>query len=103
MLYFGLYDEDGATLDGPLLIAPHDAVSILPDGLRLAVGSGAQIMAEAAAGQNRKIEPARTTLQPSALALAEIVLETGETTANLRPLYLRPPDAKPQATAIGRR
>ena len=102
MLYFGLYDEDGATLDGPLLIAPDDAVSILPDGLLLAVGSGAQIMAEAAAGQNRKIEPARATLQPNALALAEIVLETGETTANLRPLYLRPPDAKPQATAIGR-
>ena len=103
MLYFGLFSEDGTTLDGPLLIAPDDAVKLLPDGLRLAVGSGAQILAEAATEQNREIEPTLATLQPNAVALAEIALERRETTANLRPLYLRPPDAKPQATAIGRR
>lgn len=103
MLYFGLYDEGGATLEGPLLIAPDDAAKLLPDTLWLAVGSGAQILAEAAAGQNREVEPALVTLQPNAVALAEIALESGKTTASLRPLYLRPPDAKPQAPAIGRR
>jgi tRNA threonylcarbamoyl adenosine modification protein YeaZ len=103
MLYFGLYSEDGGPLEGPLLIAPDAAVSLLPETLRLAVGSGAEILAEAAAKQSRALEPTRVTLQPNAVALAEIAFESGETSTLLRPLYLRPPDAKPQATAIGRR
>ena len=103
MAYFGLYDEGGGKLDGPLLIAPDDAVNLLPESLHLAVGNGAQFLADAAAGQNRALEPALGALQPNAAALAEIALESGETCANLRPLYLRPPDAKPQATAVGRR
>jgi len=37
------------------------------------------------------------------VALAEIALESGETVSVLRPLYLRPPDARPQATAVARR
>ena len=39
-------------------------------------------------------------LQPSAAALAELAEESGETLPTLRPLYLRPPDAKPQAQAV---
>ena len=36
--------------------------------------------------------------------LAELALEANETLATLRPLYLRPPDAKPQASmAVARR
>ncbi len=103
MLYFSLYDEGGSLLEGPLLIAPDDAVKLLPDTLCLAVGSGAQILADATVEQKRELEAALATLQPNAIALAEIALESGETTDQLRPLYLRPPDAKPQATAIGRR
>jgi len=49
MLYLGIYDEAGTKLDGPLLIAPEEAVSRLPETLRLAVGSGAPLLAEAAA------------------------------------------------------
>lgn len=107
MLYLGLYDEAGRRLDGPLLIAPDDAVTLVPKALRLAVGSGAQSLAEAAAMQSRAIEPGLAALQPDAAALAEIALasglESGLTSEPLRPLYLRPPDAKPQAQTIGRR
>ncbi len=54
MLYFGLYDEAGRKLDGPLLIAPDDAATRLPESAStLAVGSGAQPLAEAAAAQGR--------------------------------------------------
>ena len=57
----------------------------------------------AAAQRGRKVQTASPQLQPSAASLAEIALESGETVSVLRPLYLRPPDARPQATAVARR
>jgi tRNA threonylcarbamoyl adenosine modification protein YeaZ len=103
MLYFGLYDEAGKKLDGPLLIAPDDAMSLLPDGLGVAVGSGAAFLAEAGERRGHPLEAKLTELQPSAEALAEIAFTSGETLPALRPLYLRPPDAKPQIQAVPRR
>jgi len=103
MLYFGIYDEDARRRDGPLLIAPDDAVRLLPRELRVVVGNGGPLLADAAAVQGRQLETALVSLQPGAAALAEIALQGGETTAILRPLYLRPPDAKPQAQAVERR
>jgi tRNA A37 threonylcarbamoyladenosine modification protein TsaB len=49
------------------------------------------------------VEVALSDLQPSAAALAELALESNETLLTLRPLYLRPPDAKPQKAAAARR
>lgn len=102
MLYLGLYDAAGRKLDGPLLLAPDDAVKRLPQELELVVGSGAEALAEAAAAQTRHLSPALIALQPSAMVLADIAREGGEAAAIFRPLYLRPPDAKPQAQVIGR-
>jgi len=102
MIYFGLYDEDGRRRDGPLLVAPEDAARLLPERLHVVIGSGAQALADAAVARGLAIEAALPTLQPSAEALAEIALESGETSASLRPLYLRPPDAKPQVQAVER-
>jgi tRNA threonylcarbamoyladenosine biosynthesis protein TsaB len=103
MLYLGLYDRAGRKLDGPLLIAPDDAVGLLPKDLLTVVGSGSPLLAEAAAVRGRQLQALLPELQPSASALAEIALESGETVSVLRPLYLRPPDARPQATAVARR
>jgi tRNA threonylcarbamoyladenosine biosynthesis protein TsaB len=97
MLYLGLYDNLGRRIDGPLLIAPEEAVGLLPGDLRIAVGSGAGLLAEAAGRAGRPVLAKLPDLQPSAASLAEIALEPGETVPILRPLYLRPPDAKPQA------
>jgi tRNA threonylcarbamoyladenosine biosynthesis protein TsaB len=99
MVYFGVYDKQGGKIEGPLLIAPADAVALLPPPLRVVVGTGGPLLADAA---GPRLEPSLPTLQPSAEALAEIAFESGETTAILRPLYLRPPDAKPQAQAVER-
>jgi tRNA threonylcarbamoyl adenosine modification protein YeaZ len=103
MIYLGLYDEAGRRSEGPLLITPDDAVGHLPRDLNVAVGSGAAFLAEAVAGQGRRIETALPDLQPSAALLAEITLEARETHPTLRPLYLRPPDARPQAPSVARR
>jgi tRNA threonylcarbamoyladenosine biosynthesis protein TsaB len=103
MLYLGLYDSEGKRLQGPLLIAPDDGVSLLPCDLRLAVGSGAADLAEAALARGRHLEAKLPDLQPNAASLAELALASGETSTTLRPLYLRPPDAKPQAIAVAMR
>ncbi|MBC8013908.1 MAG: tRNA (adenosine(37)-N6)-threonylcarbamoyltransferase complex dimerization subunit type 1 TsaB [Methyloceanibacter sp.] len=103
MLYFGLYDEAGEKLEGPLLIAPDEAVSLLPSGLRIAVGSGARLLAEAGGRRGHPLDAKLAELEPSAEALAETALGSGKTVPTLRPLYLRPPDAKPQMQAVLRR
>ncbi len=102
MLYFGLYDAAGRKLEGPLLLAPDDAAAMLPPELRSAVGSGASLLAAAARLRGLAIEAGLPELQPDAAALAEIACVSGETTPILRPLYLRPPDAKPQTQQVAR-
>jgi tRNA threonylcarbamoyl adenosine modification protein YeaZ len=103
MVYFGLYDEEDGKLAGPLLLTPDEALGFLPSGLRVAAGSGASLLAEAASLQGRILDASLPELQPSAGALAEIAYQSGETVPALRPLYLRPPDAKPQGQAVLRR
>ena len=98
-LYFGLYDAAGRKLAGPLLIDAGEAAALLPDELAAAVGNGAGHLAEAAMLRGHRLEAKLPDLQPNAAALAELALEADETLPTLRPLYLRPPDAKPQAAA----
>ena len=90
-------------IEGPLLIAPDEALALLPPNLRVAAGSGAELLAAAGARQGRSVAATLPELQPSAAALAEIAAASGETSPALRPLYLRPPDARPQAQAVSRR
>jgi tRNA threonylcarbamoyladenosine biosynthesis protein TsaB len=45
------------------------------------------------------VEAKLPDLQPNAASLAELALAADETLSTLRPLYLRPSDAKPQAAA----
>lgn len=98
-LYFGLYDADGRKLAGPLLIDAGEAADLLPGELAAAVGNSAAHLAEAAMVRGHRLEAKLADLQPNAAALAELALEAEETLPTLRPLYLRPPDAKPQAAA----
>ena len=103
MIYLGIYDEAGEQRDGPLLIAPVDAAELVPRDLIVAVGSGAALLAESCARQRRHIETALPELQPSAASLAKIALEVRATVPILRPLYLRPADARPQQSGVARR
>jgi tRNA threonylcarbamoyladenosine biosynthesis protein TsaB len=103
MIYFGLYDSTAQKLEGPLLITPAEAANMLPAKLQVAVGSGAALLAEAASLRGVSVAAKLPELQPRAEALARIAGESGETTPTLRPLYLRPPDAKPQADILAAR
>jgi tRNA threonylcarbamoyladenosine biosynthesis protein TsaB len=100
MLYFGLYDRTARKLEGPLLLTPDDAAKLLPPERHLAVGSGATLLRAAAARRGLSVEASLPEFQPSAEALAAIAYESDETTLVLRPLYLRPPDAKPQMQTL---
>lgn len=104
MLYLGLFDGDGVRLEGPLLLSPQDAAAKISRNLRAAFGSGAAILAEAATDIGIEIEASRLELQPEAANLAVLALQANATLPTLRPLYLRPPDAKPQsASGVARR
>jgi tRNA threonylcarbamoyladenosine biosynthesis protein TsaB len=96
MIYFGLYNGAARKLAGPLLLAPDDAAKQLPVGCHVAVGSGAVSLAEAASPLGVSVTASLAELQPSAAMLAALAHERGETSPTLRPLYMRPPDAKPQ-------
>lgn len=104
MLYCAIFDAEGVRLDGPSLVAPEDAAARLPAGLTIAAGSGAVFLAEAARGRGCMLDAALPDLEPDAASLALLALAAEETLPTLRPLYLRPPDAKPQtATVLARR
>lgn len=103
MLYLGLYDQAARRRDGPLLIAPADAANLLPGAVQTAVGSGAARLAEAASARGLRVTAKLADLEPNAAALAALAEESGETVSSLRPLYLRPPDARPQTQAQARR
>lgn len=103
MLYLGLFAADGSRLEGPLLLPPKDAANRLPGELSLAAGSGAGLLAQAAAARGSTLQAAFPALQPGAMALAALAAESTDRSPTLRPLYLRPPDAKPQSAGLERR
>jgi tRNA threonylcarbamoyladenosine biosynthesis protein TsaB len=96
-LYFGLYAKSGERLEGPLLVTPTEAAAMLPPDTADVVGSGAAALAEAASGWDRAVRATALSLQPDAAALAGLAATAPAPTPDLRPLYLRPPDAKPQS------
>jgi tRNA A37 threonylcarbamoyladenosine modification protein TsaB len=104
MLYLGLFDSVGARLEGPLLLSPEDAAAKISRNLHAAFGSGAAILAHAASDIGIEIDASSPELQPVAANLAVLALQANATLPTLRPLYLRPPDAKPQtASGVARR
>jgi hypothetical protein len=62
----------------------------------LVVGSGAQAVADAAAGEGYRITATLPDLQPDAASLAQIAADLVPADGPLAPFYLRAPDAKPQ-------
>lgn len=100
-LYFQLFDGGGlGALTEPLLVAPENAVALTKPGRTLALGSGAEALAAAGLRAGHELRSALPDLQPDAQyafdgLVPDIVRDTSRR-AEPRPLYLRPPDAKPQ-------
>ena len=79
----------------PQLLAVEDA-SWNGDGPLIVVGSAAEAVAAAAAAAGRSVTARLPELLPDAAALARMAIALPASQAPLVPLYLRPPDAKPQ-------
>ncbi len=80
----------------PQLMRIEDAARLGGDGPLIVAGSAAGAVAAAAASAGRSATPRLPDLLPEAAALARMAMELVPGEAPIVPLYLRPPDAKPQ-------
>jgi len=86
---------DGAAVSDAQVMSAEDCVATLPHGQCVAVGSGARLLANAA-GPEHSVAVAQPDILPDAADLAAICADRAREAKPLIPLYLRPPDAKPQ-------
>lgn len=100
-IYAQLFGENGGdALTAPQLTAPADLVAQLAGRAFVAVGSGAAAVVQADAASSGSGDATLPALEPHARLLA--ILAPGLTPrAHVSPLYMRPPDAKPQTVGIG--
>ncbi len=100
-VYAALYDHNGHVLEAPFAA---DAAAVLARiggrATRLA-GSGAPILSEQAAISGHSIPQVDAMTATDPLALAQLGSLADPVEALPRPLYLRAPDAKPQAPVPG--
>jgi tRNA threonylcarbamoyladenosine biosynthesis protein TsaB len=85
-----------ALASSPMLLPVEDAARLGGGGPLLVVGSGAAGVAAAAERAGRPATARLDGLLPSAVALARMAADLPPAEGPLQPLYLRPPDAKPQ-------
>jgi tRNA threonylcarbamoyl adenosine modification protein YeaZ len=95
MVYFQLFASDPMQAGPPALLAPGDAARQIGSRTAILVGSGAAAVTEAVRVAGGDAEAALPDLQPNAASLA--LMAPGLVPARpLMPLYLRPPDVRPQ-------
>jgi tRNA A37 threonylcarbamoyladenosine modification protein TsaB len=95
-VYAQLFAADGNQLSSPAILAIEDAALLGGEAPLLVVGSGAEVVAAAAAVNGREVEPRLADLLPDATVLAQIAALRTPSADPVAPLYLRPPDAKRQ-------
>ena len=104
-VYWAEYAPDGERVAGPDALAPAELAKRLratdwpePDERGHLLGAGAQLHADAFAGQDVRATPQHPTGEAVVLLAARRVLERAPTEP-LTPLYLRRPDAVPPGAA----
>ena len=95
-VYTQQFDADGGVLSEPRALSVEDALGALGGEITLVLGSGAQMLSEAVRARGRDLRADLPGLLPEARDLAHIALIAAITDRAPAPLYLRPPDAKPQ-------
>jgi tRNA threonylcarbamoyl adenosine modification protein YeaZ len=94
-VFFAAFDPDGRASHAPCLLSVREAVQSLgPGPIRLA-GSGAPMLAIEAWSMGIAAEVGATTA-PDIAFVARLGLLADPVLSPARPLYLKPPDAKPQ-------
>jgi tRNA threonylcarbamoyladenosine biosynthesis protein TsaB len=97
-IYFQCFDGmDLRPLGGAVLTSPSAVAGSLGDREVVAVGSGAALLAEAARDGGLSVPALLPSLEPDVRYVSDAAVVPGEGLP--RPLYLRPPDAKPQDAA----
>jgi tRNA threonylcarbamoyl adenosine modification protein YeaZ len=96
-LYGALYAADGSEREPPRAASAHVFAALAADGTVIA-GSGADLVV-AALPMDARRTIAHRRASPDIAALCRLALAAQAPTKAPRPLYLRPPDAKPQAAA----
>lgn len=96
-VYLGLFDSAGAPVLPPAALTPQQAArEALAKGAVLIAGSGARLVVQSDDADAVSIKSVLPGLQPDARALARLALTRAPCEGPVSPLYLRPPDAKPQ-------
>ena len=93
-LYAQLFGIDSTPICEPMLTTAEHVSAMLAPGSSTVVGSAAGVVAELAAERGIRIHARHEPCQPSARYLQGIRLQSF---SPVRPLYLRQPDAVPQA------
>jgi tRNA threonylcarbamoyladenosine biosynthesis protein TsaB len=96
-LYFQLFGADLAPLDAPRICTLAEAAAGLKAGKYLVVGSAAQPLASAVEREDIDLIATDARETPNAAILARLASLDTPDALPPQPLYLRRPDAKPQA------
>ncbi|MEM8744504.1 MAG: tRNA (adenosine(37)-N6)-threonylcarbamoyltransferase complex dimerization subunit type 1 TsaB [Pseudomonadota bacterium] len=103
-VYMAVFDGVGEMQSPPQAVSGEQAFDLLPSGGRIVLAGGGAELVRQSASLPDSLETALPDLQPDARTLARMALGRTPSRDPLRPLYLRPPDAKPQSgKAIPRR
>lgn len=94
--YVQYFAADARPIFDPQILPLDRIASELPNAIEAAYGSGAALLAEHLSATGRTILAALPDLLPDAATLAAIAANRPPSAQPPRPLYLRPPDAKPQ-------
>lgn len=96
MIWMQVFDREGSSVTDAVEAAPEDACARIAPLAQHLVGSGAPILQ----ALERDLIVVSETASPPIAAVAEVAakrMESGGSVAPPEPLYLRSPDAKPQA------
>ncbi len=94
--YVQCFDADARPLADPQILPLTRIASELSASINAAYGSGAALLAENAGASGRAIRAGLPDLLPDAATLAVLAADRQPSEHPPGPLYLRPPDAKPQ-------
>ena len=95
-VYLQLFSDMRDAAEPPRLLAADEAANSIGQRSVIVVGDGAGLVADAVEAAGGQAQAIFADLQPDARSLALLAADLAPA-QTLRPLYLRPPDVKPQA------
>jgi tRNA threonylcarbamoyladenosine biosynthesis protein TsaB len=98
-VYIQVFGPGGLTLVKPQIMSVRDAVRAALGGPPRLVGTGAELLARAWPADQKPPRSIGSERAPDIQWVARLGAAAPQSTTPPKPLYLRPPDAKPQASA----